>query len=253
MKTNGTIHSRIALIKIYIPSFICQSLHRIIKNCGNRSQSWRYNDNPRFNFAPWMLRAHKSCSASGNSRSQNKIKKLVYQNSWFWNHSRGLKNLRIKSFLYWFESRMMLKIVKYFRPEIRYFVKDTMEMDLIGGKDKDIDMYSYPNRGGISIKAPEYWVKLYWDKHEHPKRLDFEEEGNLKRYGNSEIPRVFYSYISVNTLVLNGKFDTFFTQEDSKVFLKHIKKEFLVFYEDDYELDHGVIFFCAIILILRRY
>ena len=66
------------------------------------------------------------------------------------------KMLRIKSFLYWFESRMMLKLVKYFRPEIRYSVKDTMGMDLIGGKDKDIDMYSYPNRGGISIKAPEY-------------------------------------------------------------------------------------------------
>ena len=153
------------------------------------------------------------------------------------------KMLRIKSFLYWFESRMMLKVVKYFRPIIRYFAKDMMDMDLIGGKDEDIDLYSYRNRGGISIKATEYLVQFYWDQHEHPKRFDFGEEGNLKRYGNSEPPRVFYSNISVNTAVLNGKFDTVFTQEDSKVFLKQIKKEFLVFYEDDYELDHGAILF----------
>jgi pimeloyl-ACP methyl ester carboxylesterase len=150
-----------------------------------------------------------------------------------------------KSFLYWVDSPFIAQFISNFKSVSRYLAKDMMDLDLIGGHEDDIIIYSYRNRGGISVKATEYLVQHYWNQAEQPKRFDFGPEGNVKRYGTEHPPGIFYSNISLNIAIINGKFDAVFTQEDSRIFKTSIPQQYLVYYEDQYELDHaGLLYAC---------
>lgn len=151
----------------------------------------------------------------------------------------------IKSFLYWVESPFIAQFIANFKSISRYVAKDMMDLDLIGGHEDDIIIYSYKNRGGISVKATEYLVQTYWNQQEQPRRFDYGTEGNLKRYGTEEPPSIYYSNISLNVAVINGKLDKVFTVDDSKSFKTCLPEEFLVYYEDQYELDHAALLFAC--------
>lgn len=151
--------------------------------------------------------------------------------------------LGIKSFLYWIDWPFIAQFIANFKSISRFVAKDMMDLDLIGGHEDDIIIYSYKNRGGISIKATEYLVQTYWNQQEQPRRFDYGVEGNLKRYGTELPPIIYYSNISLNVAIINGKLDKVFTVEDSKSFKTCLPEEFLVYYEDQYELDHAALLF----------
>ena len=114
-----------------------------------------------------------------------------------------------------------------------------MDYDINGGNPEDISVFTLKTRGGGSIKSLEYMRQVRVARSVYPPQFDHGPEENLRRYNSTKPPIIDYSKIKSKIAIFNAEHDRVFSKEDTRAFRDSINQDSLVFYRDDYNIDHG--------------
>ncbi|OMJ85459.1 hypothetical protein SteCoe_13219 [Stentor coeruleus] len=156
------------------------------------------------------------------------------------------KFLGIKIYMDHIKSTFMAKLSVNFPIISQMLVREIMDFDINGGNTKDIAVYTYRNLGGINVNVLEHMRQFVYNKLENPKRYDYgDKKKNIMKYGSEEVPLIYYKNITTNVAIFNVEYDSIIPREDSLLLKSLIPSSKLVFYKDDYKIDHaGLITSC---------
>lgn len=120
-----------------------------------------------------------------------------------------------------------------------YIASSLYDINIHGDTIDNVAVYGQRLKGGTSLKNLIYYRQIMDTNSTIPYFFDYGPEGNVKKYGTEEPPRMDFNRISAPIAIIAGAHDVAAPPEDAGILASSIDPQYLVFSKLDYNQDHG--------------